>query len=298
MINPKYLPKLSTRTQAFSELTLAGALWGFGFVATIWALPALHPAAIVLYRFLGASAVGILILVARKKPWPGLRAEAKLALIPAFFLWSSLVLQTWGLLTTTATNSAFITSLYVVFIPLFRVLTHREKLHWPYLVCLALALVGTALIVQIQLLAAMKWGDLITLICAFFAAIHILLIDRRAKVSADPFAFNVFQGLWIWMLCLPFVFFTDRWNVGELNSYGWWGLASLALGSSLVAFYLQVRSQKKLPPTVASLLFLMESPFSCLFAYFLIGDRLSPTQWLGALLILISCVGVSCQKQN
>jgi drug/metabolite transporter (DMT)-like permease len=278
-----------TKSRAVTELLIAGLFWGFGFVGIVWSLKGLGPAAIVFYRFTIAFTVGILVLVAQRKPLSLLKGELKLALIPGIFLWLTLFLQTCGLKFTTATNSTFITTLYVVIVPLLNSITGKEKLNWLHWLCVAIALGGTALIVQIQNLSSLNWGDLLTLLCSIFAAIHILAIDQRIAHTKDDFAFNTFQSFWMAAFSLVLFPFSDRWNLSALPSEGWIGICALGFGASLISFYLQIRAQKVISPSVVSLLFLLESPISCVFAFWLLGEKMNFMQWMGALLILISC---------
>jgi drug/metabolite transporter (DMT)-like permease len=103
-----------TRNQAILELVFAGTLWGFGFTATIWALQSISVSALVFYRFFGAFLIGLFILLAQRISWKTLKKEATLSLLPGLILLAMLLFQTAGLLSTTATNSGFITTLYVI----------------------------------------------------------------------------------------------------------------------------------------------------------------------------------------
>ena len=122
------LLKPSTKATAVAELTFAGILWGFGFVATIWVLQFLDPAMLLMSRFGGAFVVGIAIVLFRKKSWTDLHSDLRLSFIPAMVLWLTLLLQVTGLLTTSATNSSFITTLYVIIVPILQSLRGKEKL--------------------------------------------------------------------------------------------------------------------------------------------------------------------------
>lgn len=83
-----------------------------------------------------------------------------------------------------------------------------------------------------------------------------------------------------------------------MSTQSWFGLLSLSLGSSLLGFFLQIRAQKELDASVASILFLLESPMSFIFAYFLLNERLSLLQSVGAALILLACLGASLKKKS
>lgn len=291
------LPKLSTNTTAVLELTFAGILWGFGFVATIWVLQFLDPAMLLLARFGGAFVVGLLIVLLRKKSWSDLRADLRLSFVPAVMLWITLLLQVTGLLTTSATNSSFITTLYVIIVPILQSWRGREKLtlfHWANV---ALALFGTLLIVNIHEFEKFHVGDALTFVCAIAAAIHILIIDDRASRVKNDFQFNVFQSGWLAAFCLVLIPFGKTANFAGMNSLAWIGLGCLAFGSSLIAFFLQVKAQRSLSASVASVLFLLESPFACLLAFIFLKERLQWLQWIGAGLILFACLAVSLKSK-
>lgn len=303
----EFFLKLSTRFQAILELVLAGTLWGFGFVATVWALQTLSTPAIIFYRFFGAFFIGIVLLFIWRKPAGLLKSEALLTLSPGLILCLMLLFQTYGLQMTTATNSGFITTLYVIWVPLFRFVYHRERMGWLYWLSVAMALLGTLLILNWNSFDPqhLNAGDFLTLICSLLAAYHIIIVGKRAPLSQNDFAFNTFQSMWTALPCLLLipisenfqVFQKGSWNLFALDSLGWIGMISLTLGSSLIAFFLQVRAQRVLSPSTASLLFLLESPVSFFFAFTLLGERLSSLQLFGAFLILLSCALISLPKR-
>jgi drug/metabolite transporter (DMT)-like permease len=71
--------------------------------------------------------------------------------LPALLLAGTLILQTWGLHYTTATKSGFITTLYVVFVPLLEALHLRRRISTGLWLCVLGAFVGTLLIVNVGL---------------------------------------------------------------------------------------------------------------------------------------------------
>lgn len=130
------------------ELLLAGLLWGYGFVATVFVLEFLDAPAVIFYRFVGAFLLGAVILLALRIPASVWWSEAKRSFWLGSVLGLTLVLQAWGLVSTTPTKSAFLTTLYVLLVPLFAVWLGWEKFrksHWFFVV---LALVGIVLMVE------------------------------------------------------------------------------------------------------------------------------------------------------
>lgn len=293
-----------SRTQAALELVLADLFWGFGFVATVWAMRAMGPLTLTGWRFALAALVGIAIIFIA----PGLRAQLsleqfRLAAIPGFLISATLVFQAWGLRYTTATKSGLITTLYVVLVPLGEWLWLKKrppKTHFFYVI---LAFVGMWLICGLGLGSkahietetkglALNIGDLLTFCCAVTASLHILWLARIQRKIRSSFVFNSFQSTWAASVPLLLAMLIERQpiSIPSFSDNSLTGFLSLVFGSTLIAFALQVRAQKVLSPSLASLLFLLEAPITCITAFFFLAESLGPLQWLGAICILIAAI--------
>ncbi len=150
-----------------------------------------------------------------------------------------------------------------------------------------LALFGAFLMMG-QKLSHLNKGDLLTLACAAIGAVHIIYLGRVSPTVKDVIRFNNWQSLFCLLPLLPFWLYADKTPLTNISSESWMGVIYLAIGSSAVAFSLQVRAQKVLSDTTASMLFLLESPFAFLFGFLLLSERLDWLQSCGAILILIS----------
>lgn len=306
LIKPVSGPKRLTKRQAILELTFAGVLWGFGFVATAWALRAFSPVETLVLRFTVATLAGELLYFAFRGPnFTTLREELVRSLPAGLLLGGMLLLQTIGLQYTTATKSGFLTSLYVILVPLFSAWFLRKSNHWRNYALAFLALVGTFVLMDAQLTDFNK-GDLWTLGCSIFAAFHILYIGHVSGRVGNAFRFNNLQSLWCLLALIPLLTLPTATNQPSPvpdtpNWLPWAGVLCLGLGSSVIAFSLQIRSQKILSDATASMLFLLESPFAALFGFLILSERLTLFQSGGALLILaaslLQILGDSTVKQ-
>jgi drug/metabolite transporter (DMT)-like permease len=299
-----------SRSNAIIQIVIACALWGFGFTATVWALDSMGPLGITGWRFVLASLTGFSFAFLNPKLRPHINMKTiRAGMIPGLLLSLTLVLQTWGLKTTTATKSGFITCLYVLLVPVLERHYLNQKLHRLHYLFVIIALGGTALICGFNPFAynlasssanifansipsaqSSHWstGDFLTLLCAVAASFHIISLAYQAPKAASPFVFNLSQSLWAGILPLILSFIFEGQLIWPLVGKPLYGMLFLALGSTLVAFSLQVRAQKKLSPSTASLLFLLESPFATLYAIYFLGENLNISQWFGAGLILIA----------
>lgn len=299
LINQKFGLKLLTKQDskiyywAVLQLIIAGIIWGLSFTCVKWGLIDFTTTQLLFWRFAISFFLGeILFLLFFKELWRSSHKDILLSFKPGFFLGLSLLFQIHGLHFTTATNSGFITSLYVVIIPFFSAFLFRKKiLYFDYILAL-LGFIGMGFLLDLKNLEINK-GDLLTLGAAFTAAFQIIYIGETAKESKNAFRYNTYQSFWCFILLIPFFIYESA-----VLEKGFWptnpqlisimGLLCLAIFVSMIAFYLQVSAQKVLNTTTASMLCLLEGPFSFFFAFLLLQERLSWVQAFGATLILLS----------
>ncbi|BEV68846.1 hypothetical protein Bb109J_c2266 [Bdellovibrio bacteriovorus] len=290
LIKPKSGLRRLTKNRAALELIFAGVLWGFGFVATVWALEAFTPVETLFFRFVIASVMGeILYLLIKGPNFTSLREEIFRALPAGLLLGGMLLLQTIGLKYTTATKSGFLTSLYVILVPLFNAWFFKSSGNWKNYALTVLALLGTFILVDANL-SGINSGDLWTLGCSVFAAFHIIYIGKISNKVGNAFRFNNFQSAWCLLALTPLLLTQERSNWVVTDYKPILGILCLGLGSSIIAFYLQIRTQKVLSDSTASMLFLLESPFAALFGFLILSERLSWFQISGAVIIMIASV--------
>ncbi len=291
---------MNKKTFAISELVFASVIWGFGFTATIWAFQGLSPSAINATRFSISFAIGTLLSLTVPAWRPSYNlTQFKYAFFPGTLLCTVILLQTWGLKFTTATNSGFITSLYVVWVPLLEVLFFKRRLHRYHVLFVTIGLLGMAFITNSRLtglnFSDVNFGDLVTFFCSIIAAVQIIWIDRLRSKITSTFVFNVQQCFWATLLSVVFMMVmpAPHFYFEKMQLPGWIGIFSLTIGSTLLAFFLQVHAQKTLSSTLSSMLFLLEAPFAFLFALLLLGEHMSLVQFIGSLLIFVAAVGAS-----
>jgi drug/metabolite transporter (DMT)-like permease len=280
-----------SQKRALIELVFAASLWGFGFIAARWGLESLTPlwlnAARLLLSFIFGVPLAMLFCgLHRDFSW----RQFQLGASPGFWLGACLVLQTYGLQYTTVTKSGFITCLYVLFVPLIERIFFGRRTSMTHYAWTGVAIVGAALVCEVDTLKV-NLGDWLTLGCAVAAAFQIVEVGRLSQHHRSPFIFTISQALWASLLPLLGAVIWEPTPQFPLTQQAWAGLGMLIFGSTLLAFVIQSRTQRVISAPVVSLLFLLESPFAAIFAFFLMGERLQPLQAVGGALILISAAG-------
>lgn len=279
-----------TKQKAILELIFAGFLWGYGFLATKWALIDFSVYDLLFYRFLIAFTVGeFFYLIRYKFSLKETLSEAKLALIPGLLMTSFLIPQTIGLQYTTATKSGFITTLYVLIVPLLNHFFFKERVTFKIYLWGFLALFGTTMLLNIYSESPdLNQGDIWTFVCSVMAALQIIFIGKIANKTKSAFRLNNFQNFWTLLCLTPFFFAQDKIIFNSETFLPWFGIISMAIGSSILAFTIQVRAQKVLNSAVASQLFLLESPFAFMFGYLFLKETLTLPQVVGGVIIIVS----------
>lgn len=270
-------------------LMLTTLIWGATFPATKAALAQIPPFSFLFLRFLlgAALAVGVYVLIGGR-----LRADRELLRISAIatlFLFLGYVTQTVGLKYTTASNSAFITVLYVIFVPM--ILRRFEGRTW---LSAALALTGLWFLVNPSL--EMNVGDLWTLACAMAFAAHIACIETYARRGEAALFF-------LWQMILVTVLFgpTMLLEGPAAEQLAPTGVLLLGLGVTgglaTGAFAVQVWVQRLLPAQQVALIFSLEPAFAAWLAWYFLGEQLSVRGWLGSGLILAGVIIGSYSKE-
>ncbi|WP_297506037.1 DMT family transporter [Thermococcus sp.] len=262
-----------------AELILLGAtvLWGFTFPAMKVSLDYIPPVLFLSYRFGLASLLMLLIFRGRVLRRETLREGFVLGLTLFFGHGFQIV----GLKYTTASNSAFITSLYVVFTPFIGYFLIGERVKPRDFMSLAVALAGLYLISGAK--GGISFGDALTALCAVSFAFQIVLVQR--------FGYGDYLSLSFWQIFWNFVFSTIFALLFEPLSFPtailpWAGIVYTAVFGTVVAFTLQARYQRETRAYRAALIYSMEPIFGSISAFVLLGERFTARSILGAFLIM------------
>ena len=281
-----------SRTQANLVLLLAGALWGMGFVAQSTAMEAIGPYMFSALRF-SVATLAVLPLAffeARRSGRP-LRRNDWLAFVwIGVLLFGAITTQQVGLLTTTVTNSGFLTGLYVVLTPFFAVLLFRVWPHpavWPGA---ALALAGIWFLSG-GAIDNLALGDWLTIACAAFCALQIIFIQRHASHTGRPITLAVTQFAVCGVLGLILALVMEPVDLVAIEAAG---LEILYAGivSGGIAFTLQVIGQRYTTAPQAAIFLSTEAVFAALFGALILGERLPATGLLGCALIFAAILVV------
>ena len=142
-------------------------------------------------------------------------------------------------------------------------------------------------------LSSFKLGDGLLLLTSLLFSFHILIIDHFTP-KVDGVRMSIIQLLVCGVITIiPTYFYDinvlyggfDKWIVPLTKFESWIPILYAGILSSGVAYTLQIIGQNKINPTVASLIMSLESVFSVIAGWIILGDKLSPRELLGCALI-------------
>jgi drug/metabolite transporter (DMT)-like permease len=263
-------------------LLLTTLIWGATFPATKAALEQIPPFSFLFLRFLlGAVLVGGGFLLWRLRLHRG-PAVVRASAIATCWLFLGYVLQTVGLHYTTASNSAFVTALYVVIVPL--ILRRFDRRVW---LATGIATVGLWLLVKPS--ASGSLGDLLTLGCAVSFAAHIACLERFTREVDAP-------SLFAWQMIAAVVLLLPTMLIEQAPAQAFAPTALLLVGLGVTgglatgAFAVQMWVQRIVPAQQVALIFASEPAYAAWLSWYFLGETLDTQGWIGSGLILVALV--------
>jgi drug/metabolite transporter (DMT)-like permease len=256
-------------------------IWAGTFVVVKGALADLSPFLLVALRFTIATlvllpfAVPFLRRMNRTVLWKGF--------LLGFLIYLGFILQTVGLNYTTASKSAFITGMLVIFTPFFQFILLKRPPRWSNLAGIFMVSVGLWLLTA-PAGGGINRGDFLTLLCALSFSLSIVLIDRFTK-EHDPFQLTFLEiaspALFGW-LALPFF---ER-PVFSPTPFALFTLGYTAILATVVTTYVQTTYQRDTTPTRAALIFTLEPVWTALLGFIFLNELLGLKGLFGGGLII------------
>jgi len=276
--------KLSDPRKADIALLLMTLIWGASFPAVKIALLDASPFVFLSLRFSIASAVLLCLIRTR------LSCVERSLVVPGLLLGASFFLgfafQTVGLGITTASRSAFITGLSVVFVPFLGLRLEGKRVGRYAFFGVALALGGLWFITSPGGRGSFNLGDLLTLFCALAFALQIVLVQIYSK-RHDYLKLMLFQFLVTVVLSVPSMILLESPRL-VLSSRLVLAAAFTAIVATVVAIGIQFRYQRLTTATRAAIIYTLEPVFAAGFAFLVLGELMRGRAWVGAGMILFA----------
>ncbi len=283
------------KTASSLILLLTSAIWGFAFVSQSQAGDAIGALCYNGLRMLLGFIVLLPLLVKNlKENKADLKPLLCDGLVAGILLFLASFFQQKGIETTSAGKAGFITSLYILFVPIISLFFGKKNTvkTWVFIFT---GLFG-AFLLSYDGSNGISSGDILVFISAVLFSFHVLFIDKAGKkhnsVSLSAVQF-FFAGLIAFILSL---IFEDN-SIESIKSvtipilYG-------GIGSCGIAYTLQIVGQKNTEPTKATLILSLESVFSAVGGALILGEVMSVREMAGCAILFISVLGAQIPDKS
>jgi drug/metabolite transporter (DMT)-like permease len=265
-----------------AALVLAAFLFGSTFVLVQDALDDVTPFGYLVIRFVvGALALAPFAVHFVRQESPAVRRMLwRAGVVAGVLLFGGYAFQTVGLQYTASSTSAFITGLYAIFTPIVEAIVRRRLPSGSVCAGIVVATVGLFLLTGAEL--DLGKGEWLTLACAATFAVWIVYQGAFAD-RLHPIPFTGVQLAVLAVLAMPP---TGVTGFGTLTGAAIFAGVFTGIACSSVALSLQVYGQRRLSPSRAALILLMEPVFAGIIGYWN-GEDLGAVKLFGAAVILV-----------
>ncbi len=279
-------------------LLLAAIIWGFAFVAQRAGMEHIGPFTFNAIRF----ALGVLVLLPiinmtqfKQPPDQSYKRKHLVmgGLLAGIVLFAGASFQQVGIVYTTAGNAGFITSLYVIMVPVFGLMWgHKTNVQtWIGVLFAAAGLYLLSVTSEFTL----SPGDGIVFIAAVFFAFHVIIIGWFAN-KTNPLKISIIQFAICALLSIVIALCKE-----EITWQGIRGAAIPLLYGGIfsvgIAFTLQVIGQRKAKPAHAAIVLSLESLFAAFGGWLILNEGFTAKGILGCGLMLAGII-LSQIKKN
>ncbi|GGT97082.1 MULTISPECIES: DMT family transporter [Streptomyces] len=269
---------------------LVAVVWGASYLAAKGITTTHTVVAVLVLRF--AVVLPVLVVAG----WSRLRAlrpaQWRGAGLLGLVLSGIFLLETYGVVHTSATNAGLIISLTMIFTPLAEAAVTRTRPPRAFLAAAALSVAGVVLLTQGAGFTTPSPGDLLMLLAAVARTVHVLAMSRiKAVRSADSLSLTTVQ---LGSAVLVFALLAaapgtgaSPWSVAlDFGVREWAGLVFLSVFCTLFAFFVQMWAVRRTSPSRVSLLLGTEPLWAAAAGIALAGDRPGVLGVAGAVLVL------------
>ncbi|MGY4914891.1 DMT family transporter [Streptomyces sp. 900116325] len=287
------LPALAPPRRAWLTdlpVLLVAVVWGASYLAAKGITTTSTVVAVLVLRFV------IVLPVLTVAGWRRLRAlsaaQWRGAGLLGLVLSGIFLVETYGVVHTSATNAGLIISLTMIFTPLAEAAVTRVRPPRAFLAAAALSVAGVVLLTQGGGFTSPSVGDLLMLVAALARTLHVLMMARIKSVqAADSLSLTTVQlgsavAVFAVLAAVPGTGESPWTAAAGFGVREWGGLLFLSVFCTLFAFFVQMWSVRRTSPSRVSLLLGTEPLWAAAAGIAIGGERLSALGVLGAVLVL------------
>ncbi|MFF4346876.1 DMT family transporter [Streptomyces sp. NPDC001530] len=268
---------------------LVAVVWGASYLAAKDITTARTVIAVLVLRF------AIVLPVLVTAGWRALRAltaaQWRGAGVLGLILSGIFLLETYGVVHTSATNAGLIISLTMIFTPLAEAAVTRVRPSRAFLAAAGVSVLGVVLLTQGGGFTRPSTGDLLMLLAALARTVHVLAMSRIKSVQgADALSLTTVQlgaAVGVFAVLSAGADATPWSAAADFGAREWAGLLFLSAFCTLFAFFVQMWAVRRTSPSRVSLLLGTEPLWAAAAGIALGGERLGVLGLAGGVLVLV-----------
>ncbi|PID82484.1 MAG: EamA family transporter [Clostridiales bacterium] len=271
-------------------LLIASFIWGTAFVAQSVAMDHLGPFTFGGVRYLLSFFTVLPIAIYTSKKRSEIKITKRSAIggtLCGVFLFAGATFQQFGILYSTVSKAGFITTLYIVIVPIISAFVFKNKVAKKTVIAVIIAVVGFYLLTMSSQFV-ISLGDVLLFIGSIFWALQIITIDRVVR-HEDPLVLLIIEFSVTSILSFVFALLFESITISSIvNAIGPILYAGILSGG--IAFSFQMFGQRTTEPVIASLIMSLESVFASLGGVILLSEVLSTKEIIGCILIFVAII--------
>lgn len=209
------------------------------------------------------------------------------SLCSGFFLFFASAMQQIGIKESNASKAGFITALYVILVPIISIIFFKAKEGIRLWISVVLSIIGMFLLC-IHGGISLQYGDAILLFCALLFALQIITVGHFVK-KVDVLDLSIFQFFVVACFSSVVMIVVEKPPV-DMIVKAMPALLYVGVLSGACGYTLQNVGQLYVRPSIASLLMSLESVFSAVFAWIILGEVLGGRELIGAIMMFVAII--------
>lgn len=294
--------KRNSSIPGISMLIIASAIWGMAFVAQVMGMDSMQPFTFTMFRaFVGGIFLIFAVVIVdkirknnrklffikeRRFCVDVTKTELIAGIVCGAVLFVAINLQQIGIGYTSAGKAGFLTSLYIVIVPIVGIFMGRRP-RFTVWIGVALACTGVYLL-SITEGFTISLGDILVILCALVFSADILLVEYYSP-KVDGIRMSSIQFLVVGVLSaiVAFAFEEPSWTqfADALGPVLYVGIMSSGFG-----YTLQILGQRSVNSTVAALIMSLEAVFAALGSIAILGDSMSAREMVGCVILFCALI--------
>ncbi len=265
-------------------LLLTSFIWGLSFVAQSVSSDLVGPFTFNGIRMLIGALVLIPFSLKRLAGRDGayLSKLLKSGVVCGLFLAAASMTQQIGVAGSTAGKAGFITSIYIIIVPILSLFFH-QRVGGKIWLCAAIAIAGMYLLCLDSSSFRLSKGDAYLFACSVLFAFHIMAIDHYSK-DLEGIDLSMVQFFTAAVVCLMGMLLFEDPDIGALEK-SWIPIFYAGAFSCGIAYTLQTVGQKYVKPTPATLALSLESVWAAVGGAVILAERMSAREIAGCILV-------------